>query len=57
MKSAGAVKREAASLAMMYAREREKTGDPEGAGEFRDLARSIRAIVIREKPRNSPWRD
>lgn len=57
MKTAGQVKKEAANAAMEWARERESCGDPEGAECFRMLAREIRAIVIRPKQPNSPWRD
>jgi hypothetical protein len=57
MKTAGAVRREAANRAMSWARERDSCGDPEGAECFRMLAKEIRAIVIRQTTANSPWRD
>jgi hypothetical protein len=57
MKTASAVRREAAKAAMDWARERQSCGDPEGAECFRMLAKEIRAIVIRPTTANSPWRD
>lgn len=57
LKTAGNVRREAYRMAMDAATEREKEGDPEGAGVIRDLAQSIKAIVIRSGSANTPWRD
>jgi hypothetical protein len=57
MKTASAVRREAANLAMEAARQRDRDGDPEGAGVLRDLAQAIRAIAIRQRSRDTPWRD
>ena len=49
-KSARMVRAEAAGLALWEAKQREKDGDPEGAEILRDLAGSIRAIEIRQRP-------
>ena len=45
-KSAGAVRAEAAQLARDFAEERDRDGDPEGAGVLRDLADAIEAIAL-----------
>jgi len=42
------VREEARQLALEYARERHATGDPEGAGEFRDLAKAIGRIRLHQ---------
>jgi hypothetical protein len=49
-KTAADIRKEAARMAREYAEERDDTGDPEGAEEFRDLARAIERIKI-NKPR------
>lgn len=45
-KGARQVRAEAVRLARAEAREREMTGDPEGAGVLRDLAAAIRRIRL-----------
>ncbi len=47
MKSASEVRKEAAKLASLFAKERGLCGDIEGAGEFKDLASAIRKIKIK----------
>lgn len=42
------IRREAAAMARVWARGREDCGDPEGAGEFRDLASQIERIRLTE---------
>jgi hypothetical protein len=56
-KTAGQVRKEAYGMARDAADEREKEGDPEGAGVIRDLAQAIKAIPIRLGTRNAPWLD
>lgn len=58
-KTASAVRAEAARLAAQEAEQRDRDGDPEGAGVLRDLARTIRAIRILHPavPPSSPWLD
>lgn len=50
MKSAAEVRKEAADIARSAVRERENTGDPEGADVIREIVRDILAIRIR-RPR------
>jgi hypothetical protein len=57
VKTAGAVRREAANICAEWARQCERDGDLEGVTKFRDAASAIRAIVIRSTSANSPWRD
>lgn len=40
------IRNEAAKMARASAREREDTGDPEGAGVLRDLAKEIETIRL-----------
>jgi len=47
VKTASAVRKEAAGIARSAARERELTGDPEGADVIREIVRDILAIRIR----------
>lgn len=47
MKTAGQVRKEAADIARAAVRERESTGDPEGAGVIREIVRNILSIRIR----------
>lgn len=51
-KTAAEVRAEAYRLVRAEAVEREKTGDPEGAGVLRDLARDIKAIRLTQAPRS-----
>lgn len=46
-KTAAEVRKEAARIVRDWARGRELCGDPEGAGELRDLAKTIASIRIR----------
>lgn len=47
MKTAREVRKEAADIARAAVRERELTGDPEGADVIREIVRDIEAIRIR----------
>jgi hypothetical protein len=47
MKTASEVRKEAADIARSAAKERESTGDPEGADVIREIVRDILAIQIR----------
>lgn len=49
IKSAKTMREQAAQLAQMYASERDACGDPEGANEFRDLAKAIKRIPLNDK--------
>lgn len=54
MKSAAEVRKEAADIARSAVRERESTGDPEGADVVRQIVKDILAIRIRPNRRNQP---
>jgi hypothetical protein len=45
-KSGYQVRREAVRMVRDWARDRDLCGDPEGAGEFRDLANAIAKIIL-----------
>jgi hypothetical protein len=47
------VRAEAARLARVWADGREQCGDPEGAGEFRELAKAIGRIPVEDGPTRS----
>lgn len=53
-KSAIEIRVEARQLAVEYADDREKCGDPEGAECMRDLARSIHSIELEKPDRREP---
>lgn len=47
LKTASEVRKEAADIARLAVRERELTGDPEGADVIREIVKDILAIRIR----------